>query len=39
MLARLGTRYVIVGHSERRMHFAMADETVASTLSACSVIP
>ena len=42
MLARLGTRYVIVGHSERRMHFAMADETVALTLSAVlrhSMIP
>ena len=34
MLARLGTQYVIVGHSERRSHFDMNDETVASTLRA-----
>jgi triosephosphate isomerase (TIM) len=34
MLARLGVRYVIVGHSERRQHFGMTDETVASTLRA-----
>jgi triosephosphate isomerase len=34
MLARLGVRYVIVGHSERRMHFAMTDEAVAATLRA-----
>jgi triosephosphate isomerase len=34
MLARLGVRYVIVGHSERRQHFAMTDEIVASTLRA-----
>jgi triosephosphate isomerase len=34
MLARLGVRYVIVGHSERRQHFAMTDEVVASTLRA-----
>ncbi|MDA8311608.1 MAG: triose-phosphate isomerase [Actinomycetota bacterium] len=34
MLARLGVRYVIVGHSERRRHFAMTDEAVAATLRA-----
>ena len=34
MLARLGVRYVLVGHSERRQHFAMSDELVASTLRA-----
>jgi len=34
MLARLGTRYVIVGHSERRRLFAMSDEAVAATLRA-----
>ncbi len=34
MLARLGVRYVLVGHSERRQHFAMTDEVVASTLRA-----
>jgi triosephosphate isomerase len=34
MLARLGTRYVIVGHSERRTLFGMSDATVASTLRA-----
>jgi triosephosphate isomerase (TIM) len=34
MLARLGVRYVIVGHSERRRLFGMTDETVASTLRA-----
>jgi triosephosphate isomerase len=34
MLARLGTRYVIVGHSERRTLFAMTDATVAATLRA-----
>jgi triosephosphate isomerase len=34
MLARLGTRYVIVGHSERRTLFGMTDATVASTLRA-----
>jgi len=32
MLARLGTAYVIVGHSERRTLFGMTDETVAATL-------
>ena len=26
MLARLGVRYVLVGHSERRQHFGMTDE-------------
>jgi triosephosphate isomerase len=34
MLARLGTSYVLVGHSERRNLFAMSDETVATTLRA-----
>jgi triosephosphate isomerase len=34
MLARLGTRYVIVGHSERRTMFAMSDATVAATAKA-----
>ena len=34
MLARLGVRYVIVGHSERRQHFGMSDEQVAATLRA-----
>jgi triosephosphate isomerase len=34
MLARLGVRYVIVGHSERRRLFGMTDETVATTLRA-----
>ncbi len=34
MLARLGTTYVIVGHSERRTLFGMDDATVAATLKA-----
>jgi triosephosphate isomerase (TIM) len=34
MLARLGTRYVVVGHSERRTLFAMTDAAVAATLRA-----
>jgi triosephosphate isomerase (TIM) len=34
MLARLGTRYVVVGHSERRTLFGMTDAVVASTLKA-----
>jgi triosephosphate isomerase len=33
-LARLGTTYVIVGHSERRALFGMDDATVAATLRA-----
>jgi triosephosphate isomerase (TIM) len=33
-LARLGTAYVIVGHSERRTLFGMDDATVATTLRA-----
>lgn len=32
MLARLGVRYVLVGHSERRQFFGMTDEMVAATL-------
>ena len=42
MLARLGVRYVIVGHSERRRLFAMTDEQVAATMRAVlrhSMIP
>jgi triosephosphate isomerase len=34
MLARLGVRYVIVGHSERRRLYAMDDEAVHATLAA-----
>jgi triosephosphate isomerase len=34
MLARLGTTYVLVGHSERRHIYGMTDETVAATLRA-----
>jgi triosephosphate isomerase len=34
MLARLGVRYVLVGHSERRHLFGMTDEQVAATLRA-----
>jgi triosephosphate isomerase len=34
MLARLGTSYVLVGHSERRTLFGMDDVTVAATLKA-----
>ncbi len=34
MLARLGTTYVLVGHSERRQLFGMDDATVAATLRA-----
>jgi triosephosphate isomerase (TIM) len=34
MLARLGTAFVLVGHSERRTMFGMTDETVAATLKA-----
>jgi triosephosphate isomerase len=34
MLARLGVRYVVVGHSERRTLFGMSDATVAATLKA-----
>ena len=32
MLTRLGVAWVIVGHSERRTHYAMGDESVAATL-------
>ena len=34
MLARLGVRYVVVGHSERRGLFGMTDEVVAASLRA-----
>jgi triosephosphate isomerase len=34
MLARLGTTYVLVGHSERRTLFQMSDATVAATAAA-----
>ena len=34
MLARLGVRYVIVGHSERRQLFGQTDAEVAATLRA-----
>lgn len=34
MLARLGVRYVIVGHSERRRLYGMDDATVAETVRA-----
>ncbi len=33
MLARLGVTWVLVGHSERRTHYAMDDAVVAATLS------
>ncbi len=32
MLKRLGVEWVIVGHSERRVHYAMDDEAVKETL-------
>jgi triosephosphate isomerase (TIM) len=32
MLVRLNVAWVIVGHSERRTHYAMSDEVVAETL-------
>lgn len=32
MLTRLGVAWVLVGHSERRGHYAMSDEVVAATL-------
>jgi triosephosphate isomerase (TIM) len=34
MLARLGTTYVLVGHSERRTLFGMTDDMVAATAKA-----
>jgi len=42
MLAALGCRYVIVGHSERRTHFGESDEAVARKLMAarrCGMVP
>lgn len=42
MLARLSVRYVCVGHSERRRHFGMDDDTVARTAAAvrrASLVP
>jgi triosephosphate isomerase len=35
MLAKLGCRYVVVGHSERRQYHAESDEMVAEKLRAC----
>jgi triosephosphate isomerase len=32
MLSRLNVQWVLVGHSERRMHYAMTDDIVAETL-------
>ena len=32
MLTRLGVAWVLVGHSERRAHYAMSDDVVAATL-------
>ncbi len=32
MLARLGVSWVLVGHSERRAHYAMSEELVGATL-------
>jgi triosephosphate isomerase (TIM) len=32
MLTRLNVQWIIVGHSERRTHFAMSDDIVAETL-------
>ena len=34
MLSRIGVKYVIIGHSERRMYFAETDETVSKKLIA-----
>src|SRR5665213_1733105 len=34
MLKRLNVEWVLVGHSERRVNYAMSDEIVAQTLSA-----
>jgi triosephosphate isomerase len=34
MLKRFNVEWVIVGHSERRVHYAMSDEIVAQTLGA-----
>ena len=34
MLAEMGVKYVIVGHSERRQYFGETDETVNKVLAA-----
>ncbi len=42
MLAEMGVRFVIVGHSERRSHFGETDATVARKVAAarrCDLIP
>ena len=36
MLRRFGTKYALVGHSERRGNYAMTDEIVAQTAARCA---